>query len=269
MQEFLTTTNLLYGGLTLLALIGYFFKKIWIRYLVMVLSVVLFGFLQMGCPSPIGAAQNLLMKNTDMMDNLDQFATILIVLIPVLFIGRIFCAWVCQKGTVQELLFRERNAIKVPVKLDSLLRKLKYIVLVATIILPIAFGLKLFNGNTSPFKVIWNLDGGSFAIYFLFTIVVASIFIYRPFCRYVCPLGAAMATLGYFSTVKFYLVGDCNHCRIGEKRCYIEALKCPPKADPCALQVDKGECIMCGDCRVNCKKSRMLIKLVGFFGIKE
>ena len=108
------------------------------------------------------------------------------------------------------------------------------------------------------------LEGGIFAIIFLGIIVISSIFIYRPYCRYICPIGALLALIAYVNRIRFVFTkeSDCIRCTLAEKSCEILAMTCPSTKNALEkLHVDIGECIMCGECRYACPKNIIKIKL--------
>jgi polyferredoxin len=79
----------------------------------------------------------------------------------------------------------------------------------------------------------------------LVVILVLSVFLYRPFCKYLCPLGAAYAL---FNKAAFYRLkldeSACVHCGACERVCRMGV-------DP-SKKPDDMECIRCGDCVKNC-----------------
>jgi polyferredoxin len=261
LSQIFSTENNIYLALTAAALVGFWLKWRWTRYVLLLVSVVTLGFLQLACPSPIDAYQNLALHWREAANSTNLLIKIGIVLVPALLFGKLFCGWICQKGVIQEFVFQRKLRWDPPARVDRALRKVKYLVLAATIAVPMIWGLKVFNRETQPFKVIWNLSGGWFAIGFLAVIILASLFIYRAYCRYICPLGALLALVGYVSRVRFRVPegADCNGCGRVQRECLIGAMQCPDKSGA-TLRVDRGECIMCGECRVECGRGAVGIR---------
>ncbi len=81
----------------------------------------------------------------------------------------------------------------------------------------------------------------------LLVIVLLSVYTYRPFCRYLCPLGAIYAPFNKFALYR-YTVDEkrCTGCGACQKACKLDipVYKTPNSAD----------CIRCGDCRRACPK---------------
>lgn len=165
-----------------------------------------------------------------------------------LFIGSIFgrfvCGWLCPFGLIQDLLYK----IPFPGKRKNLpghkvLIKLKYIILaVFVIILPLT--VTNFLGQGKPWFCQYICPSGtltagiplvisneplraatgflfSWKITLLVLTVIGSILIYRPFCKYLCPLGAVY---GMFNGIALY-----------------------------RMEVDKEKCICCKKCQKTCK----------------
>jgi len=225
----LSAENLIYIIFMAAAIIGFFLKKSALRWIVMLGSLAVIGFLQMGCPSPIGAIQNIFMAPLDFAKTLPFWIKLAVVIVPAFFLGPIFCGWVCPKGVIQELLYRKELHLKIPEKLDKWLRMIPYFVLFALISVPVLFELKIFTTAVSPFKVFFNLMGPPFALGFLIMILIGSLFIFRPFCKYVCPVGALLSLVSRVGIFNIKPGEECTDC--------------------------KSRCIACGECRLNCNKS--------------
>ncbi len=183
-------------------------------------------------------------------------------------VGRFVCGWLCPFGFIQDLLYK----ITFPKKIntfcgDKLLRKLKYIILVVFVILLPMFLVDIL-GQGAPYfcKLICpvgTLEGGiplvllnhsmRGAIGWLYTwknviliiTIVLSVIIYRPFCKYLCPLGAIYSVFNPISVFRY---------RLDKEKC----IHCGACAAVCKMQVDPVknandlECIRCGNCKKAC-----------------
>ena len=200
-------------------------------------------------------------------------------------LGRLVCGLLCPFGFVQDLLYKiPTPKFKIPEKIDRPLRYLKYaILLVFVILLPMfltnQFGLgapyfcKLICpagtlGGALP--LLATNEGLRATIGFLFfwklsiliVIVALSIFTYRPFCKYICPLGAFYS---FFNKIRFYkmeFVQDkCVNCGLCEKSCKMDI---NVRANPNSL-----ECIRCGACTAACRHDALVMTYAGFGKKKE
>ena len=185
-------------------------------------------------------------------------------------LGRLVCGFLCPFGLIQDLLHKIPFFKKIRTfRGDKLLRKLKYVIfLVFVILLPLF--LTDLMGQGAPYfcKLICpagTLEGGlplvllnkamRGAIGWLYiwknTILIAtivlSILIYRPFCKYICPLGAFYSIFNKVSLFRYRIDGDkCVHCG----KC---AKVCQMNVDPVKTP-NSPECIRCGRCRQACPK---------------
>jgi len=183
-------------------------------------------------------------------------------------LGRVVCGLLCPFGLVQDLLYKiPLPKIKVPKKIDKPARWLKYVVLlVFVILLPIFAVTKI--GIAPPYfcKYICpagTLGGGvplmiadpmlrklagmlfSWKMLVLVVILTASMLIHRPFCRYLCPLGAFYALFNRFSFFQMKLEpSKCVGCQKCEHTC--------PMAVEVTKNINSTECIRCGKCKSVC-----------------
>ena len=173
-------------------------------------------------------------------------------------LGRTVCGFLCPFGWLQELLnaipvFRKRDHFA----LDKPLRKLKYFVLVLlVIVLPVFVKLTPFfckyvcpAGTLSGILLsvhdglVRSQLGWLFAwkSLILAAVVIASLIVWRPFCKYLCPLGAIY---GFFNHVSLHRLRlDASRCI----RCGSCAAACRMCVDP-AETTESMECIRCGKC---------------------
>ena len=184
--------------------------------------------------------------------------------------GRLICGFFCLFGFIQDLLYKiPVPKLVIPKKIDKPLRYVKYaILLIFVIILPLF--LRDEYGTSAPYfcKLICpagTLEGGiplvllntglrsvigflfRWKISILVIIVALSIFIYRPFCKYICPLGAIYSLFNRFSFYQMHLdKSRCIGCKQCERQCKmgVEITK----------NINSTECIRCGACINACKK---------------
>ncbi|NLG05799.1 MAG: 4Fe-4S binding protein [Clostridia bacterium] len=186
------------------------------------------------------------------------------------FFGRLICGWLCPFGLVQDLLYKIPLFQKIK-KLpgDRFLKWIKYVMLAVFVILLPSLIVDV-TGTGKPWfceyicpsgtllggipLVIMNQGlqqaaGYRFAwkVFLLLVILVLSVKSYRPFCRYLCPLGAFYGLLNPVSFYRFKINEDtCVKCGVCQKTCKmdIKVWENPNSMD----------CIRCGDCKAACPK---------------
>jgi len=219
----------------------FFRNKRWYRKLLMVSSVIIIGFIFGGFLCPVTAVQNVIIK-------FGTAYTILfsIPLISTLLFGRIYCSSVCPYGALSELLHIRKFAIRVPKKLDKILKYVKYGILIFLVLRIFLTGELI--GDT-PFKALFTFGGETLNWIMTGVFLFLSLFIYRPFCRYFCPYGALMALISKISLFRLKKDEKCVSCRICEKTCQMDAMDEQAKAN--------SECILCGECCQKCPKDSL------------
>ena len=190
-----------------------------------------------------------------------------------LFVGRFICGWLCLFGLIEELLYMiPVSKIRVPAKIDKILRYFKYPVLII-LVFALPFFYRTDVGTGDPFFCkyvcpVGTLEGGiplllaneslrsSLGALFgwkaalLVLCILSSMFIYRPFCKYVCPLGAFYSLFQKISLLRMRCDEDaCIHCG----KC---AGICPMNVDP-SKTPNSAECIRCGECIKACPKKAL------------
>jgi len=182
--------------------------------------------------------------------------------------GRFVCGWLCPFGLIQDLLHK----IPFPKKInifcgDKLLRKLKYVILMVFVILLPMFLVDVL-GQGAPYFCkllcpVGTLEGGiplvllnksmhsalgwlyAWKNVLLVVTIILSIIIYRPFCKYICPLGAVYSVFNPISVFKYRVdESKCTHCGACARTCKMQV-------DP-VQNANHTECIRCGLCKKVC-----------------
>ena len=177
------------------------------------------------------------------------------VALAMLFWGRgVFCGWLCPFGALQELLNEAARKlgvrqIEVPWGLHERLWTIKYaafLLILGISLQSVIWAYKI--AEIEPFKtviILTFLRSWPYLLYAL-ALLAAGLFIDRFFCRYLCPLGAAIAIparLKLFEWLKRR--PQCGReCRICNTTCTVQAI------NPLG-QISPNECIYCLQCQAN------------------
>jgi len=146
-----------------------------------------------------------------------------------LLFGPAFCGWICPFGTFQEWIgkigqriMKKRYNRVVPAGVDRVLRYARYGVLAWVVYMTAATG-KLVFAEYDPYFTLFNLWTGEVAVigYGIFAVVVLlSLVVERPFCKYACPYGAV---LGVFNLFRIFGIkrqaSTCIDCGLCDKSC--------------------------------------------------
>lgn len=185
-----------------------------------------------------------------------------------ILLGRLVCGLLCPFGLVQDLLHKiPVPKWKVPGRIDRPARYLKYVVFLGLVVLLPAFAVTKSGVNPPYFckylcpagtlgggiphmianpklrelaGLLFNWKAAALAV-----ILVSSMFVHRPFCRYLCPLGAFYSVFNRFSFYQMHLDrAKCIDCKACERSCPMEV--------EVTRNVNSPECIRCGKCRSVC-----------------
>lgn len=164
-----------------------------------------------------------------------------------------FCGWLCPFGALQELTnkiakFFHVPQLKIPYGVNTRLAALKYVIFLGL------FGVSLYEmglaeklAEIEPFKtaiILKFIRDWPFVI-FAVLLLIAGLFVERFYCRYLCPLGAALAIparLRVFDWLKRYKMCG-NPCQLCAVDCPVQAIA--PEGD-----INPNECIQCLNCQM-------------------
>lgn len=213
---------------------------------------------------PIGSLQAVLSERNYRF----SFYVVGFLLVVGALLGRLVCGFLCPFGLVQDLLHK----IPAPKKLkklpgDRVLKYLKYAVLVGFVIVLPLFAVNGFGqgdpwfckyicpSGTLMAGIPLVLSNGPLAAaagwlfawknLLLIALVVLSLFVFRPFCRYLCPLGAVYGLLNPVALYRYHVDADkCTACGTCRRAC--------PGDIPVNKTPNSPECIRCGNCVKAC-----------------
>ncbi len=177
------------------------------------------------------------------------------IIVTVFLFGRgLFCGWMCPFGSLSEMIYKigEKVGLKrfqghLPRVWHDRLKWVKYAIFFGLLTVSIfSMGLAEVLAEVEPFKTTF-LVGITHRSWpyglFVCTLLGWSLFVERPYCKYICPLGAALAMPSTFRWFGLRRKQECNTC----KAC---AVGCGSLAIDAAGRIDHRECLHCLDCMV-------------------
>lgn len=218
---------------------------------------------------PLGSLQNAISASADR----PAFYVVGIILLFGMFLGRVICGFLCPFGLIQELLH------KIPVKklkknnITQKLTCIKYVILgIFVVMIPLFFGLRkqplpafckyicpagtlegalmlMIHPDNADLR---SLTGGIFywKLAVLIAMVISCVFIFRAFCRFICPLGAIYSLFSKIALLGVRVdMNRCNNCGACVKTCQMDIKR-----------VGDRECIQCGECIDVCPEKAITFK---------
>lgn len=213
------------------------------------------------CPGAVGACPLGSIQGAFSADKSTFFYVGGILLLYCMMFGRFICGWLCPFGFIQELVYKIKTPKIKKGPVTKVLSLFKYVVLIFfVVIVPIIYafrdtplpafckyicpagtiegGLGLLSNelNDSYFSMLGPLFTWKFAL--MISVIVASVFIFRMFCRFICPLGALYGLFNRFCLVGVKVnTSRCTNCDMCLKHCKMDISR-----------VGDRECIACGEC---------------------
>lgn len=211
------------------------------RRLLLLFSFLALGLYVGGFLCPLSAVQNVLYRYRTFF-----LLLFLLPLLLALFRGRLYCGYVCPFGAAQELIHVKRLRRMVPSKIHKTLLRVKYVLLIYLILRFLVVGEVILVGYT-PFHALFHFGGTGLSIVLTILTALLSLVIFRPFCQYLCPLGAL---LGFTASFRHYsiLPKNCTSCGYCTKKCPLLAIE--------KGVVNKRECLLCGECLRVCPRNK-------------
>ncbi len=178
----------------------------------------------------------------------------------------VYCGWLCPFGALQELILIASRKLKLPeVEFSDAVHErlvaLKYIILI------LLFGVSLqsiaeaaWYAEVEPFKTVISMRFNREWHYVLYAVILIGVAaVNRKFyCKYLCPLGAALAIPGRFRLFEWWLRRrkECGKpCQVCANRCSVRAIR--PTGE-----INANECHYCLDCQVIYYNDKVCLPLI-------
>jgi len=174
--------------------------------------------------------------------------------------NKLFCGWVCPIGALQEIVYLASPRLKKRRLLFAVANSVRIGLLILFVPVLLGFGLYLY-GYFNPFEILhWPAGTDFWTLYtwaVIMLVVVLSLFLYRPFCHIVCPIGALTWFLEKTSFARVRLNKEkCNNCRVCVSKSPCSAME--------AILADKRlrpDCYACGTCIEVCPAGALQFKI--------
>jgi hypothetical protein len=175
-------------------------------------------------------------------DNLAWYLLAVVTAVSTVLWGRVYCGRICAFGAFTQLIDRivpARWQVTIPRALERRASAIKFVILGGAFAYFIATADPLIYPYIEPF---WMF--GMHATPALWTglglLLVATVFVRNAYCRFLCPVGAALGVLSRLTVFRIKRWSECSTCRICEKTCEWGAIRGP--------EIVMTECVRCDDC---------------------
>ena len=234
----------LFAAFAALALTSFLRKSTRLKYVTLVVSVLYMGFYKSQLLSIVNIFSTLKGNPPLFLSNLGWSAFVVFAVVTTVLWGRVYCGRVCAFGALTQLIdavVPARWRVTVPPALETRLSFVKYVVLFAAVGYFLATDDNLFYRYIEPF---WLFSReGTMALWIgVGVLLLASVFVRNLYCRFLCPLGAALGLVSLLTVFKIKRWSECSQCRLCEKTCEWGAIR--------KRKIVLTECVRCDDCEI-------------------
>ncbi|HBX38765.1 MAG TPA: hypothetical protein DEG76_16415 [Pseudohongiella sp.] len=230
-----------------LVMVAFIRKSARWRWVALTATLVYLGIMEAGFLS-VAHITGVLLQGPDVfLNNLPLTMLVVFTVVTTLIWGRVFCSSLCPFGAVQDIItrltpkrLRHKFSRLMPQKVHDKAIYLKYGFLAFII------GAALIANNVAvfqyfePFGTLFFLSGSAVLFAILAAILLACVVVPRFYCRYVCPLGAALGVVSFVSPLRIKRVPQCTVCTVCEHACPTGAIR--------REKIDFKECVRCDIC---------------------
>lgn len=225
-----------------LALVSFFRKSERLKYVTLAASVVYLGFVKSQLIS-IANVYGLLTMNLPVFRySLAWYLFAAFTVVSTVLWGRLYCGRICAFGALTQLMDRvvpARLRLELPRRIEDRAAWVKYGLLAGIL------GYFLVTGHLAAYRYVepfwmFSLQATTGLWVALGVLLVATVFVRNLYCRFLCPLGAALGLLSKLTVFRIKRWSECNTCKICEKTCEWGAIRGP--------EIVVSECVRCDDC---------------------
>ena len=231
--------------LLLLALVmtSFLRKSTSLRWVTLTYTLVYLGFIDGTFLSVSHITNAIKLGPSLFLNDLPLLLIVVFTLVTTLFWGRVFCSSLCPFGALQDFLTRfvpHKLQKQLPQALHDKAIYIKYGILLLLIVMALAYSeLSVFQ-YFEPFGTIFYQSQSILLWGILLAFLAASSVVSRFYCRYACPLGAALGVVSLISPWRIARVQQCQVCSVCEHACPTGAIRGP--------DIDFKECVRCDVC---------------------
>jgi polyferredoxin len=156
--------------------------------------------------------------------------------------GRLYCGRICAYGALTQTLdaiLPARWRFEVPRAIEKRAAMIKFGILGGVIVYYLVTHNLLIYQYTEPFWM-FGMFGTPLMWTLLAILLTATLFVRNLYCRFLCPVGAALGLLSYLTVFRIKRWSECRTCRICQKTCQWGAIEGP--------RILMTECVRCDDC---------------------
>jgi NosR/NirI family nitrous oxide reductase transcriptional regulator len=232
----------MFAGFTALALVSFFRKSVRLKQVTFAAAVLYLGFAKSQLISIVNIFGVLDWSLPVFRYSLAWYFLATSTLVATVLWGRLYCGRMCAFGALTQLMdsvVPPKWRFEPPPWLERRASRVKYVVLGGAVLYFLITRDRMIYRYIEPF---WMFGfHGSLAMWIgLGVLLVATVFVRNLYCRFLCPVGAALGLLSNLTVFRIKRWKECKTCKICEKTCQWGAIQGP--------KIVASECVRCDDC---------------------
>ena len=225
------------------ALTSFFLKNKRLKYVALVIAVGYMGFYKSSLVSISDVFRLTDLSLPPFQYSLAWYLFTGFVLVSTVLWGRLYCGRICAYGALTQLLdtvVPAKLRVEVPEKIERRAAWIKYGLLGGVLLYYLV--THDLAGPVQYAEPFWMFTRfGTTPMWIgLAVLLTATIFVRNLYCRFLCPVGAALGIISNVTVFRIKRWSECNTCKICEKTCEWGAIRGP--------KIVKTECVRCDDC---------------------
>ena len=232
----------LFTAFATLALVGFFRKSEWLKWMTMGISVIYLGFVRSQLITVVNVFALVAWNLPDFRHNMTWYLFATFTVVTTILWGRVYCGRVCAFGAMTQLMDKivpARLRLEVPRRIEQRANFVKYALLGITVLYFLDRRDISIYRYVEPFWM-FSLQAQVGMWIGLAMLLIATVFVRNLYCRFLCPVGAFLGLLSNLTVFRIKRWSECNSCKICEKKCEWGAIRGP--------KIVASECVRCDDC---------------------
>lgn len=226
-----------------IALVSFFRKSVPLKYVTLVAAIGYMGFAKSSLVSVSDVFRITDLSVPELKYSLTWYAFMLFVVGSTVLWGRVYCGRVCAFGALTQLMdpiIPRKWRFEIPERVERYANLIKYGVLsIALVYFIVTHDVALPVRYVEPFWM-FSLVGTTGMWVGLGALLLATALVRNLYCRFLCPVGAALGIISNLTVFRITRWSECSACKICEKTCEWGAIRGPT--------IVASECVRCDDC---------------------
>jgi len=232
----------LFTAFATLAMVGFFRKSEWLKWITMGAAVVYLGFARSQLITIVNIFGLTEWNLPVFRHNITWYLFAIFTVVTTVLWGRLYCGRVCAFGAMTQLMDKivpARLRFEIPRRIEQKANYIKYGILGVTVLYFVVTKDISIYRYVEPFWM-FSLQATTGLWIGLAVLLIATVFVRNLYCRFLCPVGAFLGLLSNLTVFRIKRWSECNTCKICEKACEWGAIRGP--------KIIASECVRCDDC---------------------